>query len=292
MCIAIYKPEGVVLSKETLEICFKANSDGAGYAYVEAGALHVKKGFFTFAAFWDEFQKDETKQAAIHFRIKTHGKINADMCHPFSVTSNLAFIHNGVISGLSDIDKSDTYLFNEEVVQPLVAQYGRRAIHNPVIKDLIEERIGYSKLVFLDASGRYEIYNEVKGYWDSGAWFSNTSYKVTKPIYNYSNGYRTNQDDFCDDLPRAIVPSPKATTYYLDKRGIGEDIHQNDFARVKYDHRGLTKDEIVEVIYISKDAACTVKTLSGDFIYSFSGAYLESWNEFQEVGLGNAPKAN
>ena len=73
MCIAIYKPEGHLIPQETLERCFNANPDGAGYMFHKNDKLYIKKGFFTFKEFWSSYKRDKSKQTVIHFRIKTHG---------------------------------------------------------------------------------------------------------------------------------------------------------------------------------------------------------------------------
>ena len=85
MCIAIYKPEGKIISKATLQECYDSNPDGAGFMYNQSKKLHIEKGFFSFDSFYDAYKKHENKQAVIHFRIKTHGKIDTANCHPFSM---------------------------------------------------------------------------------------------------------------------------------------------------------------------------------------------------------------
>jgi glutamine amidotransferase len=177
MCIAIYKPENKVLSLATLKECYTSNPDGAGFMYAENKKLHIEKGFFSFQSFYDAFKKHENKQAVIHFRIKTHGKIDTANCHPFSVNNAIGFVHNGVISGLGDSDFSDTVRFNETILRPLVNKWGNLALFQDPIIELLESRIGYSKLVFLDRHGNHKIMNESKGVWDNDVWYSNTSYK-------------------------------------------------------------------------------------------------------------------
>lgn len=294
MCIAIYKDAGKLISKATLQECFDSNPDGAGFLYVENRKLHLQKGFFTFEEFYEAYLPHEEKQCLIHFRIKTHGKINADMCHPFMVTNNLGFIHNGVITGYSNGDTSDTYQFNEEVLQPLVEKFGRNCIHNPALKELIEDRIGYSKLVFLDANGKYEIYNESKGVWDAGVWYSNTSYRpVVTNQYSYSRRSSFTDAEFDDyeDLSysagRRLALAASSTSYYLDKKGMGKNIYKDDFARVAYDFNGLQKDDIVEVVYISAAARCTIKKLDGSYIFDFPGGYLEYYDAYTPVEVPN-----
>ena len=59
----------------------------------------VKKGYFTFKEFYKEYKPHGDKQVLIHFRIKTHGPIDKNNCHPFLVNNSLGFIHNGIITG-------------------------------------------------------------------------------------------------------------------------------------------------------------------------------------------------
>ncbi len=61
MCIAIYKPAGKVITKETLAACFINNSDGAGFAYVNTDIfgrrrLVIKKAM-TFDLFYKKYKR-------------------------------------------------------------------------------------------------------------------------------------------------------------------------------------------------------------------------------------------
>jgi hypothetical protein len=177
MCIAIYKPEGKIIPYETLKECYDSNPDGAGFMYSEDKQLRIQKGFFTLKEFYAEYVKHQDKKAVLHFRIKTHGKIDTTNCHPFAINNALGFVHNGIINGFGDANHSDTIGFNHGVLQPLVNKWGNLSIFQDPVKDLIESRIGYSKLIFLDRHGNHNILNESKGVWDDGVWYSNTSYK-------------------------------------------------------------------------------------------------------------------
>jgi len=181
MCIAIYKPKDKLIPQDTLEQCYNANSDGAGYMFHKNGKLYIKKGFFSFADFWRSYRRDKSKECVIHFRIKTHGLINEANCHPYKINDNFAFVHNGMISGYTDPNKSDTWLFNEDVLQPFVQKWGNLGLFEDPVKKLIEARIGYSKLIFMDNQGNSKIFNEDKGTWDDGVWYSNNSYKKPAP---------------------------------------------------------------------------------------------------------------
>jgi glutamine amidotransferase len=189
MCIAIYKPKNKIISEATLQECFRSNRDGAGFMYVEKKELKIQKGFFTFQEFYNAYKEHETKQCVIHFRIKTHGPVAEENCHPFQVNQSLGFVHNGIISGFGSVEHSDTRDFNAKILQPLVAKWGNLALFQPAMKTLLESRIGYSKLIFLDRHGNVDIFNEEKGVWEDEVWYSNTSFRpYVAPVTGYYSG--------------------------------------------------------------------------------------------------------
>jgi predicted glutamine amidotransferase len=188
VCIAIYKPQGTRIYASTLEACWNSNSDGAGFAYVEDKKLHVIKGLMTYNDFIEAYIPHETKQLLLHFRIATHGGITEEMTHPFLIDDNLALIHNGIINKINTEDdktKSDTWHFIEQYLKSF-----RTTRKNfwllPEYQYLIEDFIGHSKLAFLDNHGRFKIYNENLGHWNSDCWFSNYSYNWSRTTYSGS----------------------------------------------------------------------------------------------------------
>jgi len=185
MCIAIYKPEDQVISKAALKRCFEANPDGAGFMFAEDNKLHIHKGYFKFKTFYKAYKDHETKQALVHFRIKTHGKTDKTNCHPFLVNDGLGFIHNGIISGYGDDKLSDTIQFNNAILKKIVKKHGSMGLFDDPMQELIENVIGYSKLVFLDKKGNFNIMNEDKGHWYNKVWYSNDSYKIPQPMPTY-----------------------------------------------------------------------------------------------------------
>jgi hypothetical protein len=185
MCIAILSPEGKTISKETLAQCYKRNSDGAGYMYASNNMLHVHKGFFSFDEFYDSYKPVEKEKCVIHFRIKTHGDINADNTHPFNVSNELAFVHNGMINiHESHKQYSDTWHFNERIIKPMYKD-NKAFIKKIYNQELIRGFIGNSKLIFLDNKGRSTIINPEKGIWENGVWYSNSSYVIPKEMIPY-----------------------------------------------------------------------------------------------------------
>jgi hypothetical protein len=264
MCIAIYKPKNKLISEATLAQCFKANDDGAGFLIAKDKKLIMKKGFFTFDEFYGAWKKYENEQALIHFRIKTHGDLTKDNCHPFMVNSGLGFIHNGVIAGFGKDNMSDTNHFNNEILRPLVAKYGNQILFEPGIKTLIENKIGYSKLAFLDRHGNVNLFNESKGVWDNEVWYSNSSYKPL-PVYRSTN---------VSTIP-SIQPKPKHRTVELgDLVILIAGVYDSS---TKFYHH---VNSIHEVVAINKDY--TVDLMSedtkDDTKYNF--AYNVSYSKF------------
>lgn len=192
MCIAIYKPASKSISKKRLQQCYNSNPDGAGFMYAENKQLHIHKGYFNFDKFYKDFKEHKNKKCVIHFRIKTHGKIDKTNCHPFNINDSLGFVHNGIISGFGNNTHSDTIQFNEKILQKLVGKWGNLALFEDPIVDLIEGRIGWSKLIMLDRHNNHKIFNEEKGEWNGGVWYSNTSYKPK--LISKNTTYQSNFD--------------------------------------------------------------------------------------------------
>jgi len=186
MCIAILKPKNRQVKKATLKRCFESNPDGAGFMYAKDKKLYIEKGFMSFNAFYEKYTELDLSphQTLIHFRIKTHGAISKDNCHPFIVSDRIGFIHNGIIDIDTKGNESDTMAFNREYLKRINDL--DRCISNVGIQDLLSDRIGGSKLVFLDNLGRTNIINEDLGVWDRGIWYSNRSYKDSFSF----NGYK------------------------------------------------------------------------------------------------------
>jgi predicted glutamine amidotransferase len=127
MCWIALFTAGKNLNKEKLQNAWDENNDGGGFMYAENKKLFVEKGFVDFESFYEAYSKvDINISRVIHFRKVSSGKENAENCHPFYVNDGLAFCHNGTIFGIKDYlndaekDFSDTYLFNEKILKPLV----------------------------------------------------------------------------------------------------------------------------------------------------------------------------
>ena len=255
MCIAIYKPEGKKISKKVLKRCYDANPDGAGFMFAEDKELHLHKGYFKFDEFYKEYKPHEKKQTLIHFRIKTHGKLDKKNCHPFLVNNSLGFIHNGIISGYGDDKLSDTIQFNEAILKKIVAKHGNMGLFDDPMVELIENVIGYSKLVFLDRHGNFNIMNEEKGHWYNGVWYSNDSHKERQATFDYYKGRNWNHSDVWQDNKKQDTLSLGA------KAPESSSLAPGDFVELKEDYVLGDGDQ---TIYLKHGDWFEIKSIEGD----------------------------
>ena len=223
MCIIIDRPCGVDLEMTKLRSCSAINTDGFGVMYIDPsdGTLkterYLPKNLIasqeTFIERWEELKN---VHAIYHLRFTTHGTTTMDNVHPFKVLDkathgrDLYFMHNGCISITSsdpeDKDKSDTRLFGEYVLRPLLAEFPT-ALENLAVQSLIEDYIGSSKLIFLDSDGLVTRL----GKWETneGCVVSNNSYfsryertansNAHKPWKGYGYDASTDVDMYSDE---------------------------------------------------------------------------------------------
>lgn len=223
MCIAILNTYSA-LSRETLSNCWENNFDGAGLLWVNsAGALETFKELNSFKVFFKKYsavRKETSGPVVLHFRIGTHGNHAEYNLHPFLISPEIGFVHNGVFR-LPEIEKkySDTWHFNSLILQTMKAparlfKSGTNEFH------LINHFCGNSsKLIFLNRKGQFQIFNETAGHWDkSGNWYSNHSYKVSKYI---------------DFGGRKVAKDSKKPAYYGGARESEFD-WENEYSRSYY----------------------------------------------------------
>ena len=204
MCLLIVQKQKNKVTKKQFKNAWERNNDGVGYSFVKNGKIVTKKYLDDdgFKKFLKSINSDVNRHGdespfLIHFRYTTHGATNLKNCHPFRVSDDLVFGHNGCINGVDDdFEKSDTAVFNDDIVKNLPSDW----LNNPSIVKLVEGFIGHSKLAFLHKDKSFDILNENLGHWTNkgGIWFSNDGYK--KPTYKkvktqWSTGYGWNTID-------------------------------------------------------------------------------------------------
>lgn len=204
MCVAILVPQkSRKLTRSELTEGWFTNSDGGGMAWVDADnkiqMFHsMDKDEFINRYFEVHEQYNESSALIVHMRIATSGNVDVTTTHPFRVPmkdGELVFAHNGIITPCnpSKSDKtgrSDTMIFRDTVLSELSDSW----LDNPDVVYMMEEYIGWSKLVFLNTSPslKFEWYivNEEMGDWVDGIWFSNNSCEY-KPKVTMTRTYQT-----------------------------------------------------------------------------------------------------
>jgi hypothetical protein len=203
-CIAIWKPKGVQIAKKYLHNCYTNNPQGAGFAICRDNKIEIQKGFFKFKDFWKAFKGLQKFPALIHFRIATHGAVNAENCHPFPMLDGkFAMIHNGILP--VDLpegkDQSDSAYFAKNILEPFIEKVPWQ--HEPLTK-FVGKSIGTgNKIIVMRSDSKAWIFNEKQGEWHNGAWYSNTGYKSCRSYssYNHSSwygGYNNCYNSRCD----------------------------------------------------------------------------------------------
>ena len=228
MCVCVWKPYGVRVTKDNMRKCFDNNPDGAGYMWAENGEVVIRKGFFVFKKFWAALCNDighinrQKSGIAIHFRISSSGTVDAQNCHPHPVNKQLAFIHNGILPLLVPPASkvSDSVIFASTILQDMPSKWYLK--HN--LKLLVELAIGtYNKIVFLDGEGKVTILHEDAGEWVEGVWYSNSHWKYSfRSTYNNGSfntytGAANNPWERNDD--HSITPAHALTPVHTPKWG-------------------------------------------------------------------------
>jgi predicted glutamine amidotransferase len=187
--------------------------------WADSGTLWLQKGFMTFRSFYKTYRMAERAfpkaDFVIHMRIRTSGDTDQDNCHPFRVTENVGFAHNGILTDYSyrDSKKSDTALFGKHILAKLPEGF----ITNRAYKKLIDSFCTReaSKMVFLDNNSNVFIANEYMGTWDNNVWFSNLTHRANyySGISCSYSGYSYNSSLYRDkDVKRCIV----CDTYHVE----------------------------------------------------------------------------
>ena len=190
MCIICYSPAGSTITEEQIKNSNRSNPDGFGWAVrtpqgiVRGHSMHPDDAL---NKFMDLRSRYADFDAMYHARITTHGKTNLSNCHPFIVGDDRTVLaHNGMlpIEPVKGDDRSDTKVFAEDVL----TRKGLGILDRASSFRKIQKWMSGSKMVIMtdrdDMLKDTYILNEEDGLWDSGLWFSNSSYKSRAyPLY-------------------------------------------------------------------------------------------------------------
>ena len=207
MCIAIYRPAGAkALQRDMLKRCSTSNPHGMGVMWPQEGKIQMFKSMNDFDGFYQVIQGLQYMDVpmVLHFRYATHGSKSYANCHPFYVPNTegeLGVVHNGVISAMPDCkrDRSDTRVFVDEVLGILQGNW----MESPAVKAVLEEALGYNKVVVMKGNGDVLILNRQKGVEHEGSWYSNSGFRPYASTGGWQRGnvrvwtsdsYRYNND--------------------------------------------------------------------------------------------------
>ena len=199
MCIIAVKPAGVAFddtAQEWLINCAAANKDGAGVMWTDGNVVNWHKGFMGADAekrTLEYARKLPADRAAVfHFRIGTHGKVDARTTHPFPVNSGskalralkgkarIVVAHNGIISQMA---RHEMYSDTQQLIRYLNDLSLKAAQLCPVLELVDGGKFAVMTPNTITLVGKFEK--------ESNGWqFSNTSYKgrTAQAITTYSNG--------------------------------------------------------------------------------------------------------
>ena len=185
MCLLVTQTTiSPVLSNDWLIDFHSSNSDGVGVMYSNDGELVIQKILPKNAQDFIEFYHSNIKgkNCAFHLRMKTHGDIDLENCHPYEVLNradhgiDLWLMHNGILStgNKADTTKSDTWHYIRDYLRPMLIDNPEFAFH-PSFSDIVGKHIGSTnKFVLMDNQGRLVTINQSAGVYWAGLWLSNT----------------------------------------------------------------------------------------------------------------------
>jgi hypothetical protein len=200
MCLIIHGPSAKVRSTllqtdGLLEDIFGHNEDGLGVMYrtssgVQALKILPHRSLKKVRRFIESLPIDD-REVAMHWRMRTHGNIDKENCHPYAVEGGGWLMHNGILATGNDADrtKSDTWHYARDFLDGGVME---RVGHDKRFLELITDHIGSgNKFVMMTSDGRMSIAGKHRGIEVGDLWFSNTyAWSPEILIPNYSKPVR------------------------------------------------------------------------------------------------------
>lgn len=213
MCIAIFQPEGKILSEEKIRECARNNGDGFGFLCTTQNEKLFQYKTMNLDMFIKAYNDATARYGKnspflVHFRLGTGGTKNIENCHPFMCSDEIGFVHNGVIVNKyikSTAEKSDTNIFNEAImsrVAPFIFP-GEKVSEKTATatQELIHEFLNGDRMIVMNNRGEAWIFNEQKGHYDKdGFWYSNAAVTYnSKPTITAigSERYTSIENKYC-----------------------------------------------------------------------------------------------
>ena len=195
MCLLINHPATTEFDYNDIQDFFVHNSDGLGVMFVENGQVVVEKVLPKDAQAAYEFYTTHIKgrDCALHFRLKTHGLIDMENCHPYAIPdTNTWLMHNGILAtgNAKDKTKSDTWWYARDYLQPLLTTH-QGIIHTEAFQEMLGSHIGSGNRFIIMSPEGTAIINKHHGVEYKGAWMSNTYAWSAPRTTSYKSTYVT-----------------------------------------------------------------------------------------------------
>ena len=237
MCILINHPANTNFDRALLDDFYSYNSDGFGAMYAEEGKLVIVKTLGTpneIAKLYNE--ELAHRDCVIHYRMKTHGDIDLDNCHPYRINDDIWMAHNGILAMGNPIDsrKSDTWHFIEYIIRPALAA-DPDLIFDRDYQEYLENMIGgTNKFAFMHKSGKSVILNEQAGVTHQGAWLSNT---YAWSAHKHGHGYKYGTTKY--GTTKYAVSQYHASGSLLDEYDDYQDPYGAPYGSTKHSSKAL-----------------------------------------------------
>lgn len=269
MCLLVTQSANTVFDDDFLKGVYNLNSDGIGVMFAENDSLNIMRCIpVTEQDFIDFFRTNiQGRNCAWHARMRTHGDIDLDNCHPYQVISAeegypLYLAHNGILSmgNAADTSKSDTWHYIQDYLRPTLLK-NPEFFMTEAFRKIISAHIGSNnKFVLMDAYGNVVTINKTSGVTHNGAWLSNTyawdttgtvhevrSYKSGGYSRGYANVYGGNfydDEEYWNPVGKNVVAGQATTKAVPDEDAYDEAI---DFAYELFEtaqEQGLDLDNV------------------------------------------------
>jgi len=170
MCVIVHQPTGTHIDKETARKLWKTNPDGGGFAFVDDNKNLVVEKSMEFKDFWRRFETARStnpgRDFLLHMRIATHGSVNINNAHPFQVDEHTVMAHNGILHNVAhEMDKTDDRTDSQYFVDEVLPALPETWLDNKYLRSMVEEWMGWSKLMFVTTNPKLEKSVYLLGEW-------------------------------------------------------------------------------------------------------------------------------
>ncbi|WP_280463152.1 class II glutamine amidotransferase [Nocardia carnea] len=186
MCILTFIKPGITPDTDLLLRGALVNPDGHGYA-LHAGDQILTGHSLDAPELIAEFTKLRTRHpdgpALFHSRLATHGVEDLSNCHPFAVGGDerTVLAHNGILPKNVHPAKGDPRSDTRIAAEDFLPRRPFGSLDSWAGRERLERWLGRDKLVLLTVDPTYKhpayIFNENRGHWVEGSWYSNDTYR-------------------------------------------------------------------------------------------------------------------